>query len=43
MNFSRQGFLSPWAALLLDEVRLWPGELALDVATGPATVARLAA
>src|SRR5215475_2192054 len=33
----------PWAALLLDEVRLGPGDRVLDIATGPGTVARLAA
>jgi len=33
----------PWARLLLDEVNLQPGEAVLDVATGPGTVARLAA
>jgi len=33
----------PWAKLLLDEVDLQPGEAVLDVATGPGTVARLAA
>jgi ubiquinone/menaquinone biosynthesis C-methylase UbiE len=33
----------PWAKLLLDEVGLQPGESILDVATGPGTVARLAA
>jgi ubiquinone/menaquinone biosynthesis C-methylase UbiE len=33
----------PWAKLLLDEVELRPGESVLDVATGPGTVARLAA
>jgi ubiquinone/menaquinone biosynthesis C-methylase UbiE len=33
----------PWAKLLLDEVKLQPGEAVLDVATGPGTVARLAA
>src|SRR5437763_7964910 len=33
----------PWARLLLDEVKLRPGEAVLDVATGPGTVARLAA
>ncbi len=33
----------PWAKLLLDEVNLQPGEAVLDVATGPGTVARLAA
>ena len=33
----------PWAKLLLDNVNLQPGEAVLDVATGPGTVARLAA
>jgi ubiquinone/menaquinone biosynthesis C-methylase UbiE len=33
----------PWAKLLLDEVDLRSGEAVLDVATGPGTVARLAA
>jgi len=33
----------PWAKLLLDEVNLQSGEAVLDVATGPGTVARLAA
>jgi ubiquinone/menaquinone biosynthesis C-methylase UbiE len=33
----------PWAELLLDEIDLQPGEAVLDVATGPGTVARLAA
>lgn len=33
----------PWARLLLDEVGLQPGEHVLDIATGPGTVARLAA
>ena len=33
----------PWAKLLLDEADLRPGESVLDVATGPGTVARLAA
>ena len=33
----------PWAKLLLEEARLQPGEQLLDVATGPGTVARLAA
>ncbi len=33
----------PWAKLLLDKVNLQPGEAVLDVATGPGTVARLAA
>jgi ubiquinone/menaquinone biosynthesis C-methylase UbiE len=33
----------PWAKLLLDEVKLQSGEAVLDVATGPGTVARLAA
>jgi ubiquinone/menaquinone biosynthesis C-methylase UbiE len=32
----------PWARKLLDEVRLKPGEIVLDIATGPGTVARLA-
>jgi ubiquinone/menaquinone biosynthesis C-methylase UbiE len=33
----------PWARKLLDEVRLKSGEIVLDIATGPGTVARLAA
>ena len=33
----------PWANLLLDEVNLQAGEAVLDIATGPGTVARLAA
>jgi ubiquinone/menaquinone biosynthesis C-methylase UbiE len=33
----------PWAKLLLDEVNLQSGEAVIDVATGPGTVARLAA
>jgi ubiquinone/menaquinone biosynthesis C-methylase UbiE len=33
----------PWAKLLLDEAHLQAGEAVLDVATGPGTVARLAA
>jgi ubiquinone/menaquinone biosynthesis C-methylase UbiE len=33
----------PWAKLLLDEAGLQPGECVLDIATGPGTVARLAA
>jgi SAM-dependent methyltransferase len=33
----------PWAKLLLDEAGLQPGESVLDIATGPGTVARLAA
>jgi ubiquinone/menaquinone biosynthesis C-methylase UbiE len=33
----------PWAELLLDEIGLRPGDCVLDVATGPGTVARLAA
>jgi ubiquinone/menaquinone biosynthesis C-methylase UbiE len=33
----------PWAKKLLDEVKLKSGEIVLDVATGPGTVARLAA
>jgi ubiquinone/menaquinone biosynthesis C-methylase UbiE len=33
----------PWALLLLDECNLHPNAVVLDVATGPGTVARLAA
>jgi ubiquinone/menaquinone biosynthesis C-methylase UbiE len=33
----------PWAVLLVDEAELQTGESVLDVATGPGTVARLAA
>jgi len=33
----------PWAKLVLDEARLQPGQALIDVATGPGTVARLAA
>lgn len=33
----------PWARLLLERADLTPGETVLDVATGPGTVARLAA
>ena len=33
----------PWAKLLLDEANLQAGEAVLDLATGPGTVARLAA
>jgi ubiquinone/menaquinone biosynthesis C-methylase UbiE len=33
----------PWAALLLDEAKLKEGQAIIDVATGPGTVARLAA
>jgi ubiquinone/menaquinone biosynthesis C-methylase UbiE len=33
----------PWARSLLDETDLRPGESVLDIATGPGTVARLAA
>ena len=33
----------PWAALLLDEAQLKKGQAIIDVATGPGTVARLAA
>ena len=33
----------PWAKLLLDEVKLRADETVLDIATGPGTVARLAA
>jgi SAM-dependent methyltransferase len=34
---------APWAEALLDEVGVAPGDSVLDVATGPGTVARLAA
>jgi ubiquinone/menaquinone biosynthesis C-methylase UbiE len=33
----------PWAAVLLDAVKVAPGDHVLDVATGPGTVARPAA
>ncbi len=33
----------PWAKLVLEEARLRPGEALIDIATGPGTVARLAA
>lgn len=33
----------PWAKLLLDRAALRPGEAVLDIATGPGTVARIAA
>lgn len=33
----------PWARLLVDHAQLVPGESVLDVATGPGTVARIAA
>ena len=33
----------PWAQLLLDGIQLRPGDSVLDIATGPGTVARLAA
>lgn len=33
---------TPWAELLLDQIALTRGEVALDVATGPGTVARVA-
>jgi SAM-dependent methyltransferase len=33
----------PWARLLLERAALQPGEAVLDIATGPGTVARLAA
>jgi SAM-dependent methyltransferase len=33
----------PWALLLLDECNLRPNVIVLDVATGPGTVARIAA
>lgn len=34
---------APWAELLLDQIELAPGAQMLDVATGPGTVARIAA
>ena len=34
---------TPWAEFLLDQLRPMPGERFLDLATGPGTVARLAA
>jgi ubiquinone/menaquinone biosynthesis C-methylase UbiE len=39
----RPRMFDPWAAVLLDEAALAPGERVLDVGTGPGTVARLAA
>jgi ubiquinone/menaquinone biosynthesis C-methylase UbiE len=33
----------PWARILIDLVEVHPGDAVLDVATGPGTVARLAA
>src|SRR6202162_1124951 len=33
----------PWARLLLERAALRPGEAGLDIATGPGTVARIAA
>src|ERR1700688_1464484 len=33
----------PWAGLLLERAALRPGEAVLDIATGPGTVARIAA
>src|SRR6059058_5329692 len=42
-EFLVPGLFEPWAKLLLDEADLRPGESVLDVATGPGTVARLAA
>ena len=33
----------PWGKLLLDEAKLMEGQAIIDVATGPGTVARLAA
>jgi ubiquinone/menaquinone biosynthesis C-methylase UbiE len=33
----------PWGNVLLDELALAPGEAVLDIATGPGTIARLAA
>src|SRR5438445_7707710 len=40
---SCRDYSSPWAALLLDEAKLKKGQAVIDVATGPGTVARLAA
>ncbi len=37
------GLFIPWADVLLDEVAVAPGEVVLDVACGPGTVARRAA
>ena len=37
------GLFVPWADVLLDEVAVAPGEVVLDVACGPGTVARRAA
>ena len=42
-EFFVPSLFEPWAVLLLDEARLRPGDCVLDVATGPGTVARLAA
>ncbi len=42
-EFLVPGLFEPWAKLLLDEADLRPRESVLDVATGPGTVARLAA
>ena len=36
-------FLGPWARALIDAVGVQPGDAVLDVATGPGTVARVAA
>jgi SAM-dependent methyltransferase len=38
-----EALFTPWAELLLDRLRPMPGERFLDLATGPGTVARLAA
>jgi len=42
-EFLRPRLFEPWATLLLDAVALRAGESVLDIATGPGTVARLAA
>lgn len=42
-EFLRPRLFEPWAKLLLDEVALRAGESVLDIATGPGTVACLAA
>jgi ubiquinone/menaquinone biosynthesis C-methylase UbiE len=42
-EFLRPRLFEPWANVLLDAVELRAGESVLDIATGPGTVARLAA
>lgn len=42
-EFFMPRLFEPWAKLLLDELDLQAGEAVLDLATGPGTVARLAA